>query len=97
MTYFAGVEEANVFVGARDPVHFRRMLADTIAAGRNVYVADVRPAYASTDFIAPGVEEEYRVTGAIADELFAGYERELVATYRGPRYAPSRLWRLKPK
>lgn len=97
LSYFAGVEEANVFIGARNPDSFRSLLADTISAGRSVYVADVRPAYASTDFIAPGVEEEYGVTGAVAGELFASYERELVGTYRGPRYAPSRLWRLTPK
>jgi hypothetical protein len=97
LSYFAGVEEANVFVGARDPARFKRLLADTIAAGRHVYIADVKPAYASTDFITPGAEEEYSVTGPVADELFAGYGRELVATYRGPRYAPSRLWRLEPK
>jgi len=97
LTYFAGVEEANVYVGVRNRDNFERLLADTIAAGRNVYVADVRPAYASTDFIAPGAEEEYSVAGAVAAELLAGYERELVATYRGPRYAPSRLWRLTPK
>jgi hypothetical protein len=97
LTYFAGVEEANVYVGVRNPENFERWLAAKIAAGRNVYAADVRPAYASTDFIAPGVEEEYSVTGATAAELLAGYERKLVATYRGPRYAPSRLWRLTPK
>jgi hypothetical protein len=97
LTYFAGVKEASVFVGARNPESFERLLADAIAAGHDVYAADVRPAYASTDFVAPGVEEEYSVTGAVAAELFAGYERELVGTYRGPRYAPSRLWRLRPK
>ena len=97
LTYFAGVKEASVFVGARNPESFERLLADAIAAGHDVYAADVRPAYASTDFVAPGVEEEYSVTGAVAAELFAGYERELVGTYRGPRYAPSRLWRLTPK
>lgn len=97
LTYFAGVDEASIYVGVRDEATFRRSLEGALAAGRGVYVADVRPAVASMDFVAPGAQEEYDVTGPAAAELLAGYERELVATYRGPRYAPSRLWRLTPK
>lgn len=96
LTYFAGVEEANIYCGARDADAFERSLEGAVEAGRDVYVADVRPAVASTDFIAPGAQAEYSVTGAAAAELLAGYERELVGTYRGPRYAPSRVWRLVP-
>jgi hypothetical protein len=95
--YFARVETVGIYFGARDPDGFKRRLDGTLATGRAVYVSDARPAATSTDLLVPDARDEYGVTGAEAEKLLAGYDREFVATYEGPRYEPSNFWRLVPK
>ncbi len=92
--YFAGVESAGIYFGARDPDGFRRRIDEKLAAGRAVYVSDARPEVATVDVLAPGARDRYSVTGQEARELLAPYEWEFVATYEGPRYEPSHFWRL---
>jgi hypothetical protein len=95
--YFAGVETAGIYFGVKDPDNFKRRMNNKLAAGRAVYVSDARPATTSADLLVPGARDEYGVTGAKARELLAGYDREFVATYEGPRYEPSNFWRLVPE
>jgi hypothetical protein len=95
--YFAGVESTGIYFGARDPDAFKRRLNDALAAGRAIYVSDARAEVTTIDLTAAGAREKYGVTGTEATKLLAGYDRELVATYEGPRYEPSNFWRLVPK
>jgi hypothetical protein len=95
--YFAGVETAGIYFGARDPDAFERKIENKFAAGRAVYVSDARPVVSTTNLLAPGARDRYSVTGGEARKLLAPYDCELVATYEGPRYEPSTFWRLVPR
>jgi hypothetical protein len=96
-TYFAGVETTGIYFGVRDPATFHAAVDETLAAGRAVYVSDARSAAGSADVIGAGGPGEYDVTGEAAAELLASYRLEYATTYHGPRYAPSRFWRLLPR
>jgi hypothetical protein len=95
--YFARARALSIYYGEKDPDAFRAALDDARVRGYGVYVFDDRPRVTSLALVAPGRRDAYAVTGAVAARLLAPYAWEPLATYAGPRYAPSRLWRLRPR
>jgi len=95
--YFAGARTLSIYYGTKDADAFRGALDAAWAGGRAAYVFDDRPRVTSLALVAPGRRDAYAITGAAAARILAPYTWEPVAVYAGPRYAPSRLWRLRPR
>ena len=95
INYFAGVDTAYIYFGARDPAAFRADINRRLAGGHAVIVGDDRPVASALELVAPGEEERYAVTGPVARDLLAPYKVVPLAEYHGPKYKPSPFWRLE--
>lgn len=95
LEYFTKTRPLYIYDGSFAPEAFRRRLADAVKRGARVFVVDDRP-ISTFSFVGDRKAERYSVTGVVARRLLAGYDLQLYAVYRGPRYEPSRVWMLVP-